>query len=104
MPFFINFIALPEILLGLHIIKPYKKVKLKKLPYIQYTVYLYSMNDKYKENKPSGRPMAVRSFESVSQNVLLQSMWIDRLITSMYAILAGTIVTISLTVLFDLSG
>jgi len=74
------------------------------LPYIQYTVYLYSMNDKYKENKPSGRPMAVRSFESVSQNVLLQSMWIDRLITSMYAILAGTIVTISLTVLFDLSG
>ena len=62
------------------------------------------MYDKYKENKPSGRPMAVRSFESVSQNVLLQSMWIDRLITSMYAILAGTIVTISLTVLFDLSG
>jgi len=74
------------------------------LPYLKYTVYLYSMNDKYKENKPSGRPMAVRSFESVSQNVLLQSMWIDRLITSMYAILAGAIVTISLTVLFDLSG
>ena len=74
------------------------------MPYLKYTVYLYSMNDKYKENKPSGRPMAVRSFESVSQNVLLQSMWIDRLITSMYAILAGTIVTISLTVLFDLSG
>ena len=74
------------------------------MPYVKYTVYLYSMNDKYKENKPSGRPMAVRSFESVSQNVLLQSMWIDRLITSMYAILAGTIVTISLTVLFDLSG
>ena len=62
------------------------------------------MNDKYRENKPSGRPMAVRSFESVSQNVLLQSMWIDRLITSMYAILAGTIVTISLKVLFGLSG
>ena len=62
------------------------------------------MNDKYKENKPSGRPMAIRSFDTVSQNVLLQSMWIDRLITSMYAILAGTIVTISLTVLFDLSG
>ena len=74
------------------------------MPYLKYTVYLYSMNDKYRENKPSGRPMAVRSFESVSQNVLLQSMWIDRLITSMYAILAGTIVTISLTVLFDLSG
>ena len=74
------------------------------MPYAKYTVYLYSMNDKYKENKPSGRPMAIRSFDTVSQNVLLQSMWIDRLITSMYAILSGTIVTISLAVLFDLSG
>ena len=62
------------------------------------------MNDKYKENKPSGRPMAIRSFDSVSQNVLLQSMWIDRLITSMYVILSGTIIAISLAVLFDLSG
>ena len=62
------------------------------------------MSDLYKKNKPSGQPMAVRSPNSISQNVLLQSMWIDRLITSMYAILAGTIVTISLAVLFDLSG
>jgi hypothetical protein len=62
------------------------------------------MNDKYKENKPSGRPMAIRSFDSVSQNVLLQSMWIDRLITSMYVILSGTIISISLAVLFGLNG
>ena len=62
------------------------------------------MNDLYRKNRPSGQPMAIKGFESISQNVLLQSMWIDRLITSMYAILAGTIVTISLTVLFDLSG
>ena len=62
------------------------------------------MDDKYKENKPSGRPMAIRSFDSVSQNVLLQSMWIDRLITSMYVILSGTIIAISLAVLFNLSG
>ena len=62
------------------------------------------MNDKYKENKPSGRPMAIRSFDSISQNVLLQSMWIDRLITSMYVILSGTIIAISLAVLFNLSG
>jgi hypothetical protein len=62
------------------------------------------MNDKYKENKPSGRPMAIRSFDSVSQNVLLQSMWIDRLITSMYVILSGTIIAISLAVLFGLNG
>ena len=62
------------------------------------------MDDKYKENKPSGRPMAIRSFDSISQNVLLQSMWIDRLITSMYVILSGTIIAISLAVLFNLSG
>ena len=62
------------------------------------------MDDKYKENKPSGRPMAIRSFDSVSQNVLLQSMWIDRLITSMYVILSGTIIAISLAVLFGLNG
>ena len=62
------------------------------------------MNDKYKENKPSGHPMAIRSFDSVSQNVLLQSMWIDRLITSMYVILSGTIISISLAVLFGLNG
>lgn len=62
------------------------------------------MDDKYKENKPSGRPMAIRSFDSVSQNVLLQSMWIDRLITSMYVILSGTIISISLAVLFGLNG
>ena len=80
------------------------KVKLKKLLYPKYTVYLYSMYDKYKENKPSGRPMAIRSFDSVSQNVLLQSMWIDRLITSMYVILSGTIISISLAVLFGLNG
>ena len=62
------------------------------------------MNDKYKENKPSGRPMAIRSFDSVSQNVLLQSMWIDRLITSMYVILSGQIIAILLAVLFGLNG
>ena len=53
------------------------------------------MYDLDRKNRPSGQPMAVKGFESISQNVLLQSMWIDRLITSMYAILSGTIVTIS---------
>ena len=81
-----------------------KKVKLKKLSFLINTVYLYSMYDLDRKNRPSGQPMAVKYFDSISQNVLLQSMWIDRLITSMYAILSGTIVTISLAVLFDLSG
>ena len=62
------------------------------------------MYDLYRKNRPSGQPMAVKGFESISQNVLLQSMWIDRLITSMYVILSGTIISISLAVLFGLNG
>ena len=62
------------------------------------------MNDLYKKNRPSGQPMAVRGFNSISQNVLLQNMWIDRLITSIYVILSGTIIAISLAVLFGLNG
>ena len=53
------------------------------------------MSDLYKKNKPSGQPMAIRSVNSLSQNVLLQSMWIDRLITSVYVVLTGTIIAIS---------
>ena len=68
------------------------------------TVYLYSMNDLYKKNKPSGQPMAVRNLNSISQNVLLQSMWIDRLITSVYVVLSGTIIAISLAILLGLDG
>mgnify|MGYP001190576489 CR=1 FL=1 len=62
------------------------------------------MNDLYKKNKPSGQPMAIRSLESISHNVLLQSEWIDRLITSVYVVLSGTILTISIAVLFGLNG
>ena len=62
------------------------------------------MNDLYKKNKPSGQPMAVRKLNSISQNVLLQSMWIDRLITSVYVVLSGTIIAISLAILLGLDG
>ena len=62
------------------------------------------MSDLYKKNKPSGHPMAVRSLNSISQNVLLQSMWIDRLITSVYVVLSGTIIAISLAILLGLDG
>jgi len=48
--------------------------------------------------------MAVRSLESISHNVLLQSEWIDRLITSVYVVLSGTIIAISLAILFGLNG
>ncbi len=79
-------------------------VKVKNLSFNKNTVYLYSMNDLYKKNKPSGQPMAVRSLNSISQNVLLQSMWIDRLITSVYVVLSGTIIAISLAILLGLDG
>ena len=62
------------------------------------------MSDLYKRNKPSGQPMAVRSVNSLSQNVLLQSMWIDRLITSVYVVLTGTIISISLAILLGFNG
>ena len=62
------------------------------------------MYDLYKKNKPSGQPMAVRNLNSISQNVLLQSMWIDRLITSVYVVLSGTIIAISLAILLGLDG
>ena len=62
------------------------------------------MNDLYKKNKPSGQPMSVRSLNSISQNVLLQSMWIDRLITSVYVVLTGTIIAISLAILLGFNG
>ena len=48
--------------------------------------------------------MAVKGFESISQNVLLQSMWIDRLITSVYVVLTGTIIAISLAILLGFDG
>ena len=81
-----------------------KKVKLKKLSFLINTVYLYSMCDLYKKNRPSGQPMAIKGFESISQNVLLQSMWIDRLITSVYVVLTGTIIAISLAILLGFNG
>ena len=62
------------------------------------------MCDLYRKNRPSGQPMAIKGFESISQNVLLQSMWIDRLITSVYVVLAGTIVAISLAILLGFNG
>ena len=54
------------------------------MTYLKYTVYLYSMNDIYKKNKPSRQPMAVRHMNTVQIESPLNYMWIDRLVTSMY--------------------
>jgi len=67
------------------------------------TVYLYSMNDIYKKNKPSGQPMAIRQLNTLQIESPLNYMWVDRLVTSMYIVLSATLITISLALMLGLS-
>lgn len=67
------------------------------------TVYLYSMNDIYKKNKPSGQPMAIRNLGVVQIESSFHFMWVDRLIASMYVVLSASLITISLALMFGLS-
>jgi len=67
------------------------------------TVYLYSMNDIYKKNKPSGHPMAIRRLNVMQIESPLHYMWVDRLITSMYIVLSASLITISLALMLGLS-
>jgi len=57
------------------------------------------MNDIYKENKPSGAPMATRKINAMTLQALLQDDWLDRLIASMYIVLTGTLFSVSLAIL-----
>jgi len=68
------------------------------------TVYLYSMNDIYKLNKPSGQPMATRNVDSIAFQSTIKDDWLDRLITSMYIVLTGTLFSISLAVLLGFNS
>ena len=54
------------------------------------------MNDIYKLNKPSGQPMATRNVDSIAFQATIKDDWLDRLITSMYIVLTGTLFSISL--------
>ena len=73
------------------------------MTYLKYTVYLYSMNDICKKNKPSRQPMAVRHMNTVQIESPLNYMWIDRLVTSMYIVLSASLITISLALMMGLS-
>ena len=74
------------------------------MTYFHTTVYLYSMNDSYKLNKPSGQPMATRNIDSIAFEATVKNDdWLDRLITSMYIVLTGTLFSISLAVLLGFS-
>jgi|TARA_B100000809_G_scaffold142268_1_gene139774 ABC-type phosphate/phosphonate transport system permease subunit len=62
------------------------------------------MNDTYKLNKPSGQPMATRNIDSIAFEATVKNDdWLDRLITSMYIVLTGTLFSISLAVLLGFS-
>ncbi len=67
------------------------------------TVYLYSMNDIYKKNRPSGQPMAIRHLNTLQIESPLNYMWVDRLVTSMYVVLSAALITISLALMLGLS-
>ena len=73
------------------------------MTYFNNTVYLYSMNDIYKKNKPSGQPMAIRHLHVMQIESPLHYMWVDRLITSMYIVLSASLITISLALMLGLS-
>ena len=74
------------------------------MTYFHTTVYLYSMNDTYKLNKPSGQPMATRNIDSIAFEATVKNDdWLDRLITSMHIVLTGTLFSISLAVLLGFS-
>ena len=62
------------------------------------------MNDIYKLNKPSGQPMATRNMDSITFQTTIQVDWLDRLITSMYIVLTGTLFTISLAILLGFNS
>ena len=62
------------------------------------------MNDLYNKNRPSGNPMAIKKAVYTGQNSLYQSMWIDRLIVSMYVMLSSTLLVISLGIILGISG
>jgi hypothetical protein len=62
------------------------------------------MNDIYKLNKPSGQPMATRNIDSIAFQTTIQIDWLDRLITSMYIVLTGTLFTISLAIALGLNS
>jgi hypothetical protein len=62
------------------------------------------MNDIYKLNKPSGQPMAIRNVDAIAIQTTIQDDWLDRLITSMYIVLTGTLFTISLAIVLGLNS
>ena len=61
------------------------------------------MKDKYRKNRRSNQPMAIRSAEAVEFTEALNYFWRDRLITSLYIVLSVSLTVISLALMLGIT-
>ena len=61
------------------------------------------MKDIYRKNKHSGQPMAIKSIDTIELSEVLDYLWIDRLITSLYIVLSVSLSVISLALMLGIS-
>ena len=57
------------------------------------------MKDIYRKNKHSGQPMAIKSIDTIELSEVLDYLWLDRLITSLYIVLSVSLSVISLALM-----
>ena len=61
------------------------------------------MKDIYRKNKHSGQPMAIKSIDTIEFNEMLDYLWLDRLITSLYIVLSVSLTVISFALMLGIS-
>ena len=61
------------------------------------------MKDIYRKNKHSGQPMAIKSIDTIELSEVLDYLWLDRLITSLYIVLTVSLSVISLALMLGIS-
>ena len=47
------------------------------------------MREVYRKNKHSGQPMAIKSIDTIELSEVLDYLWLDKLITSLYIVLSN---------------
>ena len=61
------------------------------------------MKDIYRKNKHSGQPMDIKSIDTIEFNEMLDYLWLDRLITSLYIVLSVSLIVISFALMLGIS-
>ena len=61
------------------------------------------MKDIYRKNKHSGQPMAIKRIDTIELSEVLDYLWLDRLITSLYIVLSVSLSVISLALMLGIS-